>query len=126
MMAAWQWLRRRPLLYGWVPLLGWMGLIFWLSAQPDLPHPDVGWWDLVFSSAAHAFVFGVLAALWMRVLGEHRLGWLVALALTMIYALSDEFHQLFVPGRYADPWDLLCDGAGAVIALVLWWAWQRR
>ena len=125
-MAALHWLRRRPILYLWMPLLAWMGLIFYLSAQPDLPHPDVGWADLVFSSAAHAFVFGVLAVLWQRVLGERRLAWLVALALTGLYALSDEFHQLFVPGRHADPWDLLCDGAGAVIALAFWWGWQRR
>lgn len=125
-MAAWQWLRRRPLLYLWMPLLAWMGLIFYLSAQPDLPHPDAGWVDLLLSSGAHAFVFGVLAILWARVLGERRHAVLVALALTMLYALSDEFHQVFVPGRHADPWDLLCDGVGAALALSLWLGWQRR
>ena len=126
MMGAWQWLRRRPFLYLWMPLLAWMGLIFYLSAQPDLPHPDVSWADLVFGSGAHAFVFGVLAVLWARVLGERRHAVLVALLLTMLYAFSDEFHQGFVPGRYPDPWDLLCDGIGAVLALGLWLVWQRR
>ena len=124
-MAAWQWLRGRPFLYLWMPLLAWMGLIFWLSAQPDLPHPEMGWADQVFSSGAHAFVFGVLAVLWLRALGGRRHAWLVALALTALYALSDEFHQMFVPGRLADPWDLLCDGAGAALALILWQRWQR-
>ena len=125
-MVAWQWLRRRPFLYLWMPLLAWMGLIFYLSAQPDLPHPDIGLAGLVLSSGAHAFVFGVLAVLWLRILGERRHAVLVALVLTMLYAFSDEFHQLFVPGRYADPWDLLCDGVGAVLALGLWLVWQRR
>jgi len=125
-MAAWRWLRRRPFLYLWMPLLAWMGLIFYLSAQPDLPHPDIGLAGLVLSSGAHAFVFGVLAVLWLRILGERRHAVLVALVLTMLYAFSDEFHQLFVPGRYADPWDLLCDGVGAVLALGLWLVWQRR
>jgi len=124
-MAAWRWLRGRPILYLWLPLLAWMGLIFGLSAQPDLPHPDIGWADLVLSNGAHAFVFGVLAGLWMRALGGRRHAWLVALLLTMLYALSDEFHQLFVPGRCADPWDLLADGVGAVLALALWQRWQR-
>jgi VanZ family protein len=124
-IAAWQWLRRRPVLYLWLPLLAWMGLIFYLSSQPDLPQPGLGWWDEVVSSGAHAFVFGVLAILWMRVLnGKRHAGW-ATLALTMAYTLSDEFHQFFVPGRYADPWDLACDGLGAGLALILWFLWRR-
>ena len=125
-MAAWRWLRCRPILYLWLPLLAWMGLIFWLSAQPDLPHPDIGWAFLALSSGAHVFVYGVLAGLWMRVLGGRRRAWLIALLLTMLYALSDEFHQWFVPGRSADPWDLLADGVGAVLVLVLWRRLRRR
>jgi VanZ family protein len=71
------------------------------------------------------FLFGVLAILWVRVLGERPRAWLIALALTAVYALSDELHQSFVPGRVADPLDLLCDGFGALLALSLW-AWWRR
>ncbi len=125
-MTARQWLRRRPFLYLWLPLLAWMGLIFYLSAQPDLPHPDAGWADLLVSSGAHAFVFGVLAWLWARALGgyPHARSW--ALALTLLYALSDEFHQAFVPGRSPDPLDLLCDGCGAVLGLLCWGWWQHR
>ncbi len=125
-MTAWQWLQRRPLLYLWLPLLSWMGLIFYLSAQPDLPHAGLGWWDLVVSSGAHTFVFGVLAILWIRALDGKRHAALVTLALTLAYALSDELHQVFVPGRHADPWDLFCDSLGAVLALRLWLTWRRR
>ena len=125
-MAAWRWLRRRPLIYLWLPLLAWMGLIYFLSAQPDLPHPDSGWLGLALSNGAHAFVFGVLALLWVRVLVERRHAWLVAFLLTMLYALSDEFHQTFVPGRYADPLDLLFDALGALFALALWLFRRRR
>ena len=105
--------------------LAWMGLIFFLSAQPDLPHPQTGWLGLLFSSAAHLFMFGVLAVLWAWALGWGRYGWLIALALTLLYALSDEFHQSFVPGRHADPFDLVCDALGAVVGLAVW-AWLRR
>jgi len=106
------------------PLL-WMGLIFFLSAQPDLPHPQTGWLNLLLSSAAHIFMFGVLAVLWAWALGQGRHGWLVALALTVLYALSDEFHQSFVPGRHADPFDLVCDALGAAVGLAAW-VWLRR
>jgi VanZ family protein len=121
-MTARQWLRRHPVVYFWLPVVAWMGLIFYLSAQPDLPHPESGWADLLVSSAAHAFIFGVLAVLWVRVLGERPRAWLLALILTWLYALSDEFHQAFVPGRTPDLLDLLCDGCGAMLGL---WGWAR-
>lgn len=128
-MSARDWLQRRPLFYRWLPLLAWMGLIFFLSAQPDLPHPETGWADLLFSSGAHAFVFGVLAVLWARALGQRKHAWLPALGLTLLYALSDEFHQAFVPGRTPDALDVLCDGLGAALALALalaLWGWRGR
>jgi VanZ family protein len=124
-MTIYRWLRHRPFLYLWLPLLAWMGLIFFLSAQPDLPHPEVHWVGLLVSSAGHIVVFGVLAILWMRVLWGRPRAWLLALALTALYALSDEFHQAFVPGRHPDLLDLACDGLGMVLALGLW-AWWRR
>lgn len=125
-MTVWRWIRRRPLLYLWPPVGLWMGLIFYLSAQPDLPQPDVGWVGLVLSSMAHAFVFGMLALLVARALGEHRHTLLLAFVLTMLYALTDEFHQSFVPGRHPDPWDLVCDGLGAALGLALWTWWRRH
>jgi VanZ family protein len=125
-LTAWQWLRRCPVLYLWLPVVAWMGVIFFLSAQPDLPRPGVGWANWLISSMAHMVMFGVLAVLWVRALGERRHPWLLAFALSALYALSDEFHQAFVPGRYPDPWDLVCDGVGAALGLMLWVWWQRR
>jgi VanZ family protein len=121
-MTIRHWLRRHPAIYLWLPVLAWMGLIFYLSAQPDLPHPETGWADLLFSSTAHAVIFAVLAVLWARALGGRPRAWLLALVLTLLYALSDELHQAFVPGRTPDPLDLLCDGAGAALGL---WCWAR-
>jgi len=123
---VWQWLRQRPMLYLWLPVVAWMGLIFYLSAQPDLPQTHTHWADLLISNTAHAFVFGVLAMLWARILNERRHTLFLAFALTMLYALSDEFHQTFVPGRHADPWDLVFDALGAALALGLWALWQRH
>ena len=37
--------------------------------------------------------------------------------LVILYAASDEFHQMFVPGRYASFVDLFCDSVGAVIGI---------
>jgi VanZ family protein len=113
----------------WAAVLGWMALIFFLSAQPDLPHPQSGWADRLVSSTSHALEFGVLAVLLASALEAHcprRRSLLIAFLVTALYALSDEFHQSFVPGRHPDPWDVVCDVAGAAVGLGLWAAWRRR
>ncbi len=125
-MTARGWLKRHPAIYLWLPVLAWMGLIFALSAQPDLPHPDVGWADFLVSSLAHAFVFAVLALLLARALGDRPRAGLLAFLFTLLYAFSDEFHQAFVPGRVPDLWDLGCDGFGAGVALLAWAWWRHR
>lgn len=110
----------------WLPVVAWMGLIFYLSAQSELPQPAMGWGDALISSGAHAAVFGVLAVLLARALAGRQHATLLAFGLAALYALSDEFHQAFVPGRTPDPWDLACDAAGALLGLALWGWWQRR
>ena len=112
-------------LYRWLAVVGWMALIFVLSAQPDLPQPASGWLEWLISSGAHAFVFGVLAVLLAWALGQRRKALVVAFGLTLVYAFSDEFHQAFVPGRQPDLLDIGCDALGAVVGLGLWDWWRR-
>jgi VanZ family protein len=125
-MTFWQRLRQHPLIYLGLPVVLWMGLIFFLSAQPDLPHPDSDWLGELTSIGAHMFVFGVLAMLWARALGERPRALLLAFFLTMLYAFLDEFHQSFVPGRTADPLDILSDGAGAALGIAAWVFFRQR
>jgi VanZ family protein len=105
----------------WLAALAWMGLIFWLSAQPDLPHAPEPWLDMVVKKAGHAVLYGVLAWLYLRALQGNGLSSgrtrLLALGLAVLYAVTDEVHQSFVPGRTPSPWDVLIDGAGAALAV---------
>ena len=43
----------------------------------------------------------------------------LALLIGILYAVSDEFHQLFVPGRAGQFRDVLVDGAGTVLGVLL-------
>lgn len=42
----------------------------------------------------------------------------IILLISLIYAFTDELHQLFVPGRFASLKDILTDITGSVFALV--------
>lgn len=45
---------------------------------------------------------------------------IVALGWCVLYAISDEVHQLFVPGRWGTVWDVLLDTLGAATGIILW------
>lgn len=108
--------------FWWLAAPAWMGLIFYLSAQPDLPHAPEPWLDVVVKKAGHAALYGVLAWLYMGALrGDgppSDRARLLAFGLAALYAVTDEVHQSFVPGRTPSPWDVLIDGAGAALAVI--------
>ena len=91
------------------PPVALMGLIFLLSAQPDL-NSGLGGWDLVLRKLAHATEYGLLFFLWRRALPEAS-PWAVA-AIVVGYAITDELHQTRVEGRHGSPLDVLIDSAG--------------
>ena len=94
----------------------------WLSA---LAAPVFGPDTDVVSVAAHFseyVVLGVLlfVALW-QTRPDARRALLVsaAIGLASLYGASDEFHQLFVPGRLCDPADWLTDTLGAALGVAV-------
>ena len=121
---------KRALFY-WLPLLLWMGWIYYLSDQPVLPHPgrEVGVSDDLFDYTAHAFTFGALTWLLWRVLDVHMKAASAINGtglLATLYAASDEIHQSFVTGRYARLQDGAADLVGILLVVALLHLWQRR
>ncbi len=103
---------------GWFPAIFVMAVIFGFSSIPSQEMPSFGLWDLVVKKGAHMLGYGLLAlACWYGLRFDKRRWWL-ALLLAVLYAISDEFHQSFVPGRHPSWVDaLVIDGSGAVLAL---------
>jgi len=99
-----------------VPPAALMGVIFFLSAQPDL-NSGLGTIDFVGRKLVHMSEFGLLWFLWDRAFDEQR-PWLAA-AIAVGYAGTDEFHQLFVQGRHGTPVDVAIDAAGVGAAMAL-------
>ena len=98
-----------------VPPVLLMGVIFFLSAQPDL-NSGLGSWDTVLRKCAHMAEYGLLWFLWWRALGYGSK--LPAAAIAVAYAATDELHQHFVEGRHGTPVDMLIDSAGIALAIV--------
>ncbi|MDY7040126.1 MAG: VanZ family protein [Chloroflexota bacterium] len=113
--------RTRSLLSHWLPPILWMVLIFVVSAQPTLPSPPDPWLDLLLKKMAHFLEYAILAFLWWRALsgGDLHAGrpLIVAGMASILYAVSDEYHQTFVPGRHGQVWDVAVDSAGVITAL---------
>ena len=97
----------KPVLAAWLPVVAWAALIFAMSSIPDLG-TGLGGWDLVLRKLAHAAEYAVLGALLVRAVRRE----VPAAALGIAYALTDEIHQAFVPGRQGRPLDVLIDAAG--------------
>jgi hypothetical protein len=109
---------RAPAPVALAPPLALMGLIFFLSAQSAL-NSGLGVFDLVGRKVVHMTEYGVLWWLWSRAFGYRRP--VVAAAITLAYAATDEFHQTLVHGRHGSPVDWGIDAAGVAVA----WTAQR-
>jgi VanZ like family len=99
--------------------LALMAIIFWLSAQPNLDS-GLGLWDDILRKFAHVTAYAVLMVLWtwsLRPVLARPLP--IAAALTLIYAITDEYHQSFVEGRTGSGIDVGIDLIGVLIATIL-------
>jgi VanZ family protein len=96
--------------------LALMGLIFYLSAQP-FEGPDLAWWEVLLRKGGHVAGYAALTALWAWALvGSTRAPLLLAAGISLLYAVSDEYHQTFVEGRSGTPVDVVIDSVGILLA----------
>ncbi|WP_302961333.1 VanZ family protein [uncultured Adlercreutzia sp.] len=141
--------QRRKLILSWTLVVLWAAVIFFMSAHTGsdfdgegplaavkrwlvgLVAPVFGPETDVVNAAAHfteylvfgALLFAALRYTWPSASLGHLA--LAAVALASLYAVTDEFHQSFVPGRLCDPADWLTDTLGAALGAVLMLATRR-
>ena len=102
----------------------WCWVIFYISSIPYLK-TDLGIIDLFLRKIAHFVEYAVLYILWWRAYTQSfktriRVSLIISIAACILYALSDEFHQGFVPGREGSSLDvILYDAPGAILTAYL-------
>jgi VanZ family protein len=120
----WVFAKRASLLGRWLPLLLAMGVIFFASHQPAVELPYFDFWDIGLKKGGHFLGYALLALLGMRAMLDWKRPYLVTLVFVLLYALSDEYHQTFIPGRNGTLVDVLIDMSGALSCLFLLHRWQ--
>ena len=130
-----------------IAVILWMILIFTLSAQPAaqsngiskkvtetiikivnkiIPGADFKGLNPnhFIRKNAHFFIyliFGILTSIALRKCGVvGACSMVLVLLICVLYSLSDEFHQAFVPGRGPQIKDVFIDGAGAIVGSSLY------
>lgn len=103
----------------WGPALGMMALIFFFSSIPSKEMPDFKEYDFSIKKAGHAFGYLLLGRAYFFGLRSRKntIAWL-AWGMTIVYAITDEFHQSFVPGRSPRLTDVGIDALGALLGLL--------
>ena len=123
----------------WIAVVLWMILIFNLSSQVSkqsnqlstgitmviektvlkvVPNANFNIQSInhIVRKNAHFFVYLVLGILVMNAIRNNKY---FALMICVLYAISDELHQFFVPGRGPGIKDVLIDSMGAVIGILI-------
>lgn len=143
----------------WLAVAVWMAVIFLFSAQTDQQSGDlsgriVRWflallyrgfdtfslerqneilevWHLLIRKGAHFSEYALLAVLVanaLRLCGKTH--WLLPVVISAAYALTDEIHQYFVPGRACRLLDVGIDTCGAIFGTALFalgiYLWNRH
>jgi VanZ family protein len=97
-----------------------MLLIFWLSSHPS---PEQTRWFPIIAKLKliHIIEYAILFFFVRFALNNTtNYGWgevfILALAITVLYGLTDEFHQIFVAGRTSKFEDVVADCVGGLIA----------
>lgn len=124
----------------YLPVLIWMIYIFYMSHQNgtistnnsssivnniinffNLPNTYSAIFTTIIRKGAHICEYALLAILLFYAISHttnHHI-YLITLIISLVYASSDEFHQLFIPGRSGQIQDILIDGIGIIIGLFI-------
>lgn len=106
----------------WLLPIVYMAIIFHLSSEP---HPLPQLTEHVWDKLLHTTEYAGLAMLVCRALLGEGVGWTTAILASAVfasfYSATDEFHQLFTPGRDSSVLDWFADTIGSSIGAVVYW-----
>lgn len=109
----------------WLPVLTWAVVIYAFSNYPIAETSQVYWKDFIVKKSAHIIEYAIFSLLNYRALKglsfKKENAGLFAIFISLFYALTDELHQFFTPGRQPRVRDVVFDTIGAIAAIYFVW-----
>lgn len=81
---------------------------------------DIGLLSLIIRKLAHFTEYFILGILVINFITRYDKKIIIAILLCIIYATSDEIHQIFVPGRSCQITDIMIDSLGSIMGIYLY------
>ncbi len=100
----------------YIPVIIWCSVIFSLSNRPTISTVDSYAIDFALKKLAHFIEYFILGVLVYRATKNV---W-ISIGFCIAYAVSDEFHQSFIPGREPRGRDVIIDSFGSITAVITW------
>ena len=75
--------------------------------------------SLIIRKLAHFIEYFILGILVINFITRYDKKIIIAILLCIIYATSDEIHQIFVPGRSCQITDIMIDSLGSIMGIYL-------
>lgn len=112
----------------WLPAVLWAGLIFYLSGRTggELHSLFPFFTSFDWGHLVAYFVLGFLISLAIRKTWQVKHPVFVTVLLCLLYGISDEIHQIYVPGRTFQLIDLVNDVLGAALGAFCCYLWVKR
>ena len=110
------------LLTYWLPPVLWMVLIFYLSTFERALISEKRILNFLFFKTLHVLEYGLLYFLIFRAFFTLKVAkkklYIVSFVISLVYAISDELHQTFVPTREGKLRDIFIDLGGISIMYI--------
>ena len=94
------------------------------KTDPNIDDTNIRKFNRIIRKNAHFFAYLVLGILTFNGLKDSGIaggrGFILALIVCILYAISDEIHQLFIPGRSGQVTDVVIDGMGSLVGVILY------
>lgn len=140
-------------IFSWALVIIWMAVIFLFSHQPGSESSELSTGivrriinivqtvfpnteldqeilSLIIRKTAHFTIYMILGLLIINALCIYNISrtraFILAILICILYAISDELHQLYIPGRSGQLTDVLIDSAGALCGILLMTAIRRN
>lgn len=82
--------------------------------------------SLIIRKSAHFTEYFILGILVYNLIRSYNKKTYISLIICILYAVSDEIHQMFVPGRSCQMLDVMIDSLGALLSIFLMLICNKR